>query len=702
MSKSEGTPLPGKELAGRFKLAEKIGEGGMGAVYKATHTQMGRTCAIKLLLPGVDGTEVSAERFKREAQLASRIDNPHAVTIFDFGEAEGGTLFLVMEFVHGRQLGQVIHGERPLASERILHITTQIAEALSAAHSLGIVHRDLKPDNIMITRKGDDPDYVKVLDFGIARTFDDSGAGSITKTGFVLGTPYYMSPEQLSGDRLDARSDVYSLALIVYEMFSGRLPFEGENSQAVMIKRLISEPVPLRQVAASVSKDVESVVMKALTRNREERTPGTLVFAEELKKALINTQMLSGRPTNRVAEEESGRSTLAIASSDTDLDLQVNASRPGSQEAPQQPDSPGGMPTVEHVSQPISRDTPSENKAQPLPDHSPSSYVTRPALDSSGPTPAQPTTTPDPSTFPLGSEKSNRPAGNFQPTPNQPTHSVTKVSDINAYAPQQPVPISQPPYTQGPAQPTAPVYGHPTASEAKKSRTGLIIASLAIVLLIAAGAGIYFFTNTFTGRKIPTSDVQTSGSGATTNPTKSSDEIAAGHYENGKRHQDQARMLINTGSLTDAGEENKKAIEEYSKAVSLKSTYPEAHENLGVAHYNVGNLSVALVELKTAIDQYTQGQRRPTAQVMTNYGLVLYDLKRYEDAAAAFKQGYDIDGSDADLLAFQGFALHLSGQTQNAKALYRSYLSASPKGQYADAVTAILAGRAQPPEASGN
>src|SRR5262245_4816638 len=238
-------PLIGTVLAGRYRIVERIGKGGMGTIYKAIHKMMDRPCAIKLLT-AVSGVEESAvARFNLEARMASSIDNPHAVTIYDFGETEAGMLYLAMEFIDGEPLSRILERERSLAPERVGRITTQIAAALSAAHALGIVHRDLKPDNIMITSKSGNSDYVKVLDFGIAKLVTDR-AENLTKTGFVLGTPLYMSPEQLCGEKLDFRSDIYSLAIIVYQMLTGRLPFDGENAQAVMMKRVTSDPIPLR------------------------------------------------------------------------------------------------------------------------------------------------------------------------------------------------------------------------------------------------------------------------------------------------------------------------------------------------------------------------------------------------------------------------------------------------------------------------
>ena len=304
-------PLAGKLLAGRYKIINKIGEGGMGAVYKAIHNKMDRVCAIKTLTGLSTDNEMAVARFNREARNSSRIDSPHAITIYDFGEAENGLLYLAMEFIDGKQLTDILEQEGVINLDRTIHITSQIAEALTAAHALGIIHRDLKPDNIMITEKADKTDYVKVLDFGIAKTMADDGAENVTKTGFVLGTPAYMSPEQLTGESLDARSDVYSLAIIVYEMLSGQLPFEGDNLQAKMIKRLMSDPIRLRDVMPSVSDSVERAVMAGLARDREKRTPTVQAFASSLSDAYnLSTISVGRRSTSRLDVTPTNEGTM--------------------------------------------------------------------------------------------------------------------------------------------------------------------------------------------------------------------------------------------------------------------------------------------------------------------------------------------------------------------------------------------------------
>jgi serine/threonine protein kinase/formylglycine-generating enzyme required for sulfatase activity len=311
-------PMLGRLLDGRYRLIRKIGQGGMGAIYRAVHTGISRTCAIKLLTSLSPGNDDAIARFKREAKNSSRIDNVHAVTIYDFGQSEDGLLFLVMELIDGQPLSRLIADQRVLPIDRVVHITNQIAEALAAAHALGIVHRDLKPDNVMITRRGSDADFVKVLDFGIAKTVADEGGDNLTKTGFVLGTPVYMSPEQLMGENLDGRSDIYSLAIIAYEMLSGRLPFEGENPQAVMMKRVMSQPIRLGAAAPSVSESVERAVMIGLERDRDSRTSEVQAFADGLSWALHSgTQVMGGAVTGRLADPGAPRVTNERANYET-------------------------------------------------------------------------------------------------------------------------------------------------------------------------------------------------------------------------------------------------------------------------------------------------------------------------------------------------------------------------------------------------
>jgi serine/threonine protein kinase/Flp pilus assembly protein TadD len=736
----------GKELAGRFRLIEKIGQGGMGAVFKAIHMQMERTCAIKLLLPMSSDTESAVARFKREAQMASRIDNPHAVTIYDFGEAEGNMLYLAMEYIEGRHLGHLLSNERPFSTERIIHITNQIAAALTAAHAIGIVHRDLKPENIMLTRKGDDPDYVKVLDFGIAKPVDEDDRENLTKTGFVLGTPFYMSPEQLSGDRLDGRSDVYSLALIVYEMFSGRLPFEGDNSQAIMVKRLIAEPKPLRELLPAMSSEVEQAVMSGLERNRNQRSASIDRFAIQLKNAVLSTQSLGIRPTNPVADANSNRNTVSIAEQPTSLDksLEDISSVIGSTGAMQQKPDESYDRTIEinqaykpdaivaEPSAPQAPQTIPEVEAVPIqqePQRSPSAYITRETGDAAN-RPDKPQAGAE-LTIPFGSEKANlqfpssppqqppaqnqqRPAQG-QPPPQAKFSAPPQQMTEKAFV-QQPPPSN---YSQAAVpqhfQTPIPAYPSPLAEQPKQGSKAIVIGAVAVILLVVlVGGGYFVYTNyfqtknsappTISGNTPTTSKDNPIGTDVPTTKndvpvTKTNLEAAAIHYENGQKHQNQAYSLNNKADMV---EENKKAIDEYRQAIALQPVYPQAHENLGVALYSTGNAEAAIAEYRTAIEQYTKQQQKPTSQVLTNLGLALFDTRRYQEAADAFRKAYEIDSTDTDLLAHRGFALHNAGNVEGAKELYNQYLKAAPNGDYANAIKEILAGRAKPPATTGN
>src|ERR1044072_7717592 len=220
--------------------------------------------------------------------MASQIDHPNAVAIYDFGEAEDGLIYLAMEFVNGHPLSAISRKGGPLSLDRVVRIARQAAEALGAAHNLGIIHRDFKPDNIMVCDKPGRPDWVGGVDFGIAkRAVADAQQAGLTQAGFVLGTPLYMSPEQVAGEDLDPRSDLYSLALVVYEMLTGALPFDGGQTQSQMVKRLLDPPKPLNLARPQLALPpaVESVIMRALARKPEDRHPSTKEFAEALERA---------------------------------------------------------------------------------------------------------------------------------------------------------------------------------------------------------------------------------------------------------------------------------------------------------------------------------------------------------------------------------------------------------------------------------
>ncbi|HEV8303905.1 MAG TPA: serine/threonine-protein kinase [Gemmatimonadales bacterium] len=279
--------LVGQVVADRYHVLKKLGEGGMGQVYLAEHVKMGRRSAIKVMNPSMVHDPDAVARFNREAANASRITHPNVCAIYDFGETADGIIYLAMEFIEGEPLTDLLEREGVLPVPRAVHIFSQVADALQAAHDLGIVHRDLKPDNIMLARRKDGADVVKVVDFGIAKAVggeggDESGQ-KVTKTGLVVGTPEFMSPEQLSGDKLDGRSDLYSLALVFYRMLAGKLPFEATTVQETMIKRLTDEPTPLAQARPDLRfpAGLQAVLDTALSRTPVDRYQTVAKFAAD-------------------------------------------------------------------------------------------------------------------------------------------------------------------------------------------------------------------------------------------------------------------------------------------------------------------------------------------------------------------------------------------------------------------------------------
>jgi serine/threonine-protein kinase len=279
--------LVGTVIADRYHILKKLGEGGMGQVYLAEHVKMGRKSAVKVMNPGMVTNVDAISRFNREAQNASRINHPNVAGIYDFGETADGLVYLAMEFVEGQPLTDVIKQQGALPPMRASEITRQAAEGLSVAHEMGIVHRDLKPDNIMIAKGRNGADLVKVVDFGIAKAAANEQQ-KVTKTGMVVGTPEYMSPEQLSGDPLDARSDIYALALVAFNMFTGKLPFPGETMQESMIMRLTDEPKQLSDMKPDVAwpADLQAVMNKALARSADSRYRNASEFAHDLVTAI--------------------------------------------------------------------------------------------------------------------------------------------------------------------------------------------------------------------------------------------------------------------------------------------------------------------------------------------------------------------------------------------------------------------------------
>jgi serine/threonine protein kinase len=232
----------GAVLDGKYRLDSFLSQGGMGAVYRATHIMLGKTIAVKLIKPELVTSSEVVRRFQREARAATALNHPNIVAVYDLGQTSDGTLYIAMEFVDGPSLKEAIERGHGVAPARAVMLLQQVAAALSRAHRHGIVHRDLKPHNIMLARGDDGREVVKLVDFGIAKTFNE--ATQLTSTGFPIGTPHYMPPEQASGSAVDARSDLYSVGVILYEMLTGNVPFDDMSTPAILIKHLKEAPIP--------------------------------------------------------------------------------------------------------------------------------------------------------------------------------------------------------------------------------------------------------------------------------------------------------------------------------------------------------------------------------------------------------------------------------------------------------------------------
>jgi serine/threonine protein kinase len=542
--------LIGKVLVGRFLILGLLGQGGMGKVYKAIHTKMERICALKFLSTNSANNERAIARFKREAKLASKINNPHAVAIYDFGQVPANapvlanTLFLAMEYIEGETLTQLILKDSPMDVERVVRMTGQMAEGLAAAHSTSIIHRDIKPDNIMVIGQDGQPECVKVLDFGLAKSLNNDGADSMGATQGIMGTPPYMSPEQASGQSLDETSDVYSLAVVVYEMLSRNRPFQGNNAQ-VLHQRLTQEPIPLRVFNPSLSPAIENVVMSGLARERRQRIQTVKEFAAVLQQATVTRDF--GSP--QLAVDPEAEIVTAVL-----------------------PDLPS----------PLLQLTPQQE---------------------------------------------------LVPTP-------------------------------------------------KKTHRQIMMICLAMGLLVFALIATYFLTQTSTVPPVVSS----------TPPTQPNpDEKKAGdHFELGDKYQRAARIMADGKMRDSAAKENRKAIQEFTQAITLQPLFPEAHQQLAFAFRDDCNPRTALDEFRTAVEQYKQlGQMSP-AKLHSNYALLLFDGKQYQEAANQFEQALIRNHEDVEIYAYLGFALQLAGEPNRAREIYDIYLKKDGAQKYVRQVQGIL------------
>jgi serine/threonine protein kinase len=311
--------LIGKELLGQFRIVERIGRGGMGEVYKAEQPAMDRLVAIKILHSKLASRTDLVSRFRREARAMSRLSHPNTARVFLYGQLEEtGQLYIVMEYLDGSDLARLVRKDGPLELSRGINVMIQVLGALEEAHSVGIVHRDLKPENILLTTQGGITDFPKVLDFGLAKIHENKprpGSMVLTMEGMVFGTPEFMSPEQARGEILDFRTDIYSLALIFYELVTGKLPFPKCKPMEYISHHIYSKPMAISRVAPQLNlpASLDPIIATALAKDKKDRYASARDFAESLKSLrTTKTDTISRRALQTIPAEK-GESTQKTA-----------------------------------------------------------------------------------------------------------------------------------------------------------------------------------------------------------------------------------------------------------------------------------------------------------------------------------------------------------------------------------------------------
>lgn len=327
--------LVGRKLFGDYIIRKKLGEGGMGAVYLAVNPGIDQRIAVKVLHGFAAQNDELVQRFNREAKAIARLTHPNIIRVFIFGSTEDGLIYLAMEFVEGKPLRDVMADVGRFEELRAIGIMRQVLHALNEAHELGIVHRDLKPDNIMLTRFRGVDEFVKVLDFGIAKVKEPDGTSAkLTQAGVVYGTPEYLSPEQAQAKELDGRSDLYSMGIILYELVTGMVPFQSTTAVAVLASHVYDEPKRPSEIARhSISPKMEQVIMKAIQKDPAKRYQSAMDFLRDLES--LESDLIG----------EAATKTTVLDASQLSLVLEVSRANQARQKgAPAAPPATGGVP----------------------------------------------------------------------------------------------------------------------------------------------------------------------------------------------------------------------------------------------------------------------------------------------------------------------------------------------------------------------
>ncbi len=341
---------PGTIINDRYRIDEVLGIGGFGAVYMCTQANMDQVVAVKVLKSEHLTSVEHVKRFTREAQAASKLKHPNTISIFDFGTHSDGALYLAMEYLHGETFANRMDEQTCMKPTVLVHIMSQICHSLTEAHKAGLIHRDLKPENIMLLPVAGDPNFVKVLDFGIAKFEKERNEGEerLTEAGMIMGTPTYMSPEQARGEALDARSDIYALGVMMYEAVCGRVPFDGDQPMTVLVKHIKDPPEPPRAVApeADIPRSLEKVILRCLEKQPDHRPQTAAELAEAVVKAL-NTpdsvlRKLTPEDHAELEVDDSEQPTESIPGVPSAREMMHSATATMPDDAPRPRATPGG------------------------------------------------------------------------------------------------------------------------------------------------------------------------------------------------------------------------------------------------------------------------------------------------------------------------------------------------------------------------